>query len=111
MFKEYYYQIGNRPRVVLTTIEYTNFQKTDTFSNRLESSLFTLPKKPKSPGKQCKTVRNRVSLRGNFGDIEFAFYESWVIAFKANNNHGMMDAIKHAMNDEFSRHQIAESGF
>ena len=54
-------------------------------------------------------VRGRASLRGNFGDVEFACYESWVIAFKNNDNHGMMDAIKHAMNDEFSRHQIAES--
>ena len=56
-------------------------------------------------------VRNRVSFRGNFGDVEFACYESWVIAFKENDNHKMMDAIKHAMNDEFSRHQITESGF
>ena len=56
-------------------------------------------------------VRNRMSIRGNFGDVEFACYESWVIAFKENDNHKMMDAIKHAMNDEFSRHQIAESGF
>ena len=56
-------------------------------------------------------VRNRVSIRGNFGDVEFECYEAWVIAFKANDNHEMMNAIKHAMNDEFSRHQIAESGF
>ena len=56
-------------------------------------------------------VRGRASLRGNFGDIEFVCYESWVVAFKAKDNQGMMDAIKQAMNDEFSRQQIAASGF
>ena len=54
-------------------------------------------------------VRNRTSVRGNFGDVEFACYESWVVAFKNNNNQDMMNAIKHAMNDEYSRYQIAES--
>ena len=51
------------------------------------------------------TRRHRVS-GGNFGDVEFACYESWVNAIKNNDNHGMMDAIKQAMNDDFSRHQV-----
>lgn len=47
--------------------------------------------------------------RGNFGDVEFACYESWVTAFKNNDNHGMMDAVKQAMNDDFSRQQVLSS--
>lgn len=46
---------------------------------------------------------------GNFGDVEFACYESWVTAFKNNDNHGMMDAVKQAMNDDFSRQQVLSS--
>ena len=38
--------------------------------------------------------------RGNHGDVEWACYESWVVAFKADDRTDMIDAIKSAMAEE-----------
>ena len=38
--------------------------------------------------------------RGNKGDVEWACYESWVVAFKADDRTDMIDAIKSAMAEE-----------
>ena len=48
-------------------------------------------------------VRNRTIMQNKFGDVEFACYESWAMAYKNNDRQGMMNAITHAMNDEFLR--------
>ena len=39
--------------------------------------------------------------RGNHGDVEWACYESWVKAYKADDRTDMIHAIKHAMAAEF----------
>ena len=39
--------------------------------------------------------------RGNYGDVEWACYESWVKAYKADDRTDMIHAIKHAMAAEF----------
>jgi len=36
-------------------------------------------------------------VRNRTGDVEFACYESWVMAYKNNDRQGMMNAITHAI--------------
>ena len=90
--------------VAFSTFSGSTFLKHNAFVKRWHgrfSRIETRAAEEKRRSEAGEEVIKKDPPRGILGDVEWACYESWVVACKAGDRTDMIHAIKHAMAEEF----------